>query len=275
MPIVFRKFLWISVGVHIALFLFILLSPGFFNLFPEKKTKITWIKLTKGTGEEPSPSPYKKAKGMPESTIREQKEALKDVTKAKEKARDKTTFESPVKKKQAVETPPVTKKTAEKGGISRKSESDRKMEEALARVQEQLEKREVQIEAAQIEKEGAGQSPYGSMDIQDGETNPALIAYYEAVKKKINQEWITTPKALEEGKQLRTQITVLIDSVGSIIRTEYELKSDDPSFDLSAMRAVERSAPFPPPPEEIKDEALTEGFLIEFNPRTVLGSFSR
>lgn len=272
MPIDFRKFLWISVAVHIASFLFILFSPGFFNLLPERKTKITWIKLTKGTGETPSPSPFKKAKGMPESTIREQKEALKDITKPKEKAKDKTTFESPVQKKQAEETTPVTKKSAEKAGVSRKSESDRRMEEALARVQEQLEKREVQIEAAQIEKEGSGQSPYGSMDIENGETNPVLIAYYEAVKRKINQEWITTPKTLEEGKQLRTQITVLIDSAGNIIRTDYELKSDDPSFDLSAMRAIERAAPFPAPPDEIKDEALTEGFLIEFNPRTVLGA---
>ena len=110
------------------------------------------------------------------------------------------------------------------------------------------------------------------MDIENGETNPVLIAYYEAVKKKINQEWITTPKTLEEGKQFRTQINVLIDSAGNIIQTEYELKSEDPSFDLSAMRAVERAAPFPPPPDEIKNEALTEGFLIEFNPRTVLGA---
>ncbi|MBI2341043.1 MAG: cell envelope integrity protein TolA [Deltaproteobacteria bacterium] len=272
MPLSFRKFLWTSVGVHIALFLFIFLSPNFFSLLPERKTKITWIKLTKGTGETPSPSPFKKAKGMPESTIREQKEALKDITKPKEKAKDKTTFESPVKKKPAEATPPVKAKTAESGGISPKSTTDKRMEEALARVQEQLEKREVQIEAAQIEKEGTGQSPYGSLDIENGETNPVLIAYYVAVKKKINQEWITTPKTLEEGKQLRTQINVLIDAVGYIIRTDYELKSGDPSFDLSAMRAIERAAPFPAPPEEIKGEALTEGFLIEFNPRTVLGA---
>ena len=33
------------------------------------------------------------------------------------------------------------------------------------------------------------------------------------------------------------------------------------------MRAVRGAAPFPTPPASIRKEALTEGFLIEFNPQ--------
>lgn len=274
MPESFRKFLAFSVGFHIVFLLLILYSPSLFDLLPHKKTKITWIKLTKGTGEQPSDAAFKKAKGMPESTLREQKEALKEKAKDK-KGKDKKSLESPVKKKPPVEEY-SQKRASPDGAVQFKSKpgtEERKMEEALARVEQQLEKRKVEIEAAQIEKEGTGQSPYGSLDVTQGETNPVLVAYYEAVKRKINEQWITTPKQVEAGIVLKTQINVMIDSLGKLIEASYETRSGDSSFDLSAMRAVERAAPFPPPPQEIKDETITEGFLIEFNPRNVVGSF--
>ncbi len=270
----FQKFLGYSVGLHVVFLLLILYSPSLFDLLPHKKTKITWVRLTKGTGEQPSDYSFKKAKGMPESTLREQKQALKEKAKDK-KGKDKKSLESPVKKKPPVEEYSQKRVTPE-GGVQFKSKpgtEERKMEEALARVEQQLEKRKVEIEAAQIEKEGTGQSPYGSLDITKGETNPVLVAYYEAVKRKINEQWITTPKQVEGGVVLKTQINVMIDSLGKLIEASFETRSSDSSFDLSAMRAVERAAPFPPPPQEIKDEAITEGFLIEFNPRNVVGSF--
>lgn len=271
MPKVFRKFLWISAAIHLCAFLIILFSPQFSKILPEKKNKVTWVRLTKGTGKEPSLSPFKKSKGMPYSTIREQKDALKEPARDK-KGTDVKSLESTVK---TIETPPPTQqKTSPQGGIdfSRKDSRERTIEDALARVQEQLEKREVEIEAAQIEKEGQGQSPYGSLDIPEGEANPVLAAYFEAVKRKINQEWITTPKQLSEGQTLKTVVNLRIDLNGNIISNMFETQSGDASFDLSAMRAIERAAPFPSPPDEIRAEVLSEGFLIEFNPRSVVGN---
>lgn len=275
MPTAFRKFLWVSIIVHLCSFLILIYSSKLLEFLPHKKTKITWVRLTKGTGENPSDSPFKKAKGMPESTLREQKEALKERARDK-KGADPKSLESPVKKKPLVQEYSEKKRTSPEGGIQFKSKpgtKERTIEDALARVSEQLEKRKVEIEAAQIEKEGTGQSPYGSLDVKNGETNPLLIAYYSAIKRKINEEWITTPKQTEEGEVLKTQINLMIDSQGKIISASFETKSGDTSFDASAMRAVERAAPFPIPPDEIKNEAITEGFLIEFNPRNVVGQF--
>lgn len=264
----FRKFLWISVTIHVAAFLFVLFAPDF--RLPRKDTKITMVRLTKGTGEKPSANPMKKAKGMPESTLREQK-SVREVTKDK-KGSDQKSKPSPVKKKP--QQPQVAKqKTSPAGGVNLnkpKTPEDKTIEDALARVQEQLEQREVKLEAAQVENEGDGQSMQGSLE-QGTEINPALLAYYTEIKRKINEQWITLPKQLAEGQTLKTVINVMIDMAGNVVSAAYESKSGDVSFDLSAMRAVERAAPFPSPPEEIKQEAVSEGFLIEFSPRSVVG----
>lgn len=259
----FRKLLWVSAGIHVLVFLFCYFAPSFH--LPRKDTKITMIKLAKGTGE--STSPLKKAKGMPESTVREQKN-VKEVTKDK-KGADLKSKKSEVKKK--AETPKP--KASPKGGINptpkKKTVEDKTIEDALAKVQEQLQQREVPLEAAQIEKEGTGQSMNGSLE--EGTTlDPALIAYYNELKRRINEQWITLPKE-GEAQALKTTITVVIDGGGNLVSTSYESKSGDAAFDLSAMRAVERAAPFPVPPDAIKQEAVREGFLIEFNPRSVVG----
>lgn len=267
----FRKFLILSGVGHALLFSFILTSPEFFHFFPRKETKVTWIRLSKGTGLDASP--FKKTKEMPFSTIREQKAALKELAKDKT-GKDQKSVQSPLAKKYPLEDL-SEKRTSPDGGVNldqKKAPRERRMDDALARVEEELKKRQVEIEAAQIEKEGKGQSPYGTLDVTDSELNPILIAYYGEVKKRINEQWIVTPKKLEEGQVLRAKISVLISSQGSLISAFYESKSGDPSFDLSAMRAIERAAPFPPPPDLIRDEAVYEGFLIEFSPRSVVGS---
>lgn len=263
-----KKYLQISLGLHIALVIFVLVAPSVVGFLPKPTPKITWVNLTKGTGENPSDASFKKAKNLPDSTIREQKDFLKNPTKDKV-GKDSKSQTSEVKQK----APDSNKQTSPNGGMQFKKEEaerDQAIDDALKKVQEQLQKRQVDIEAAQVTKEGTGQSPEGTIDAK-GETNPVLAAYYQAIKRKINEQWITTPKQLGEGQNPKAQITLLISAEGAVISTSFDQKSGDESFDLSAMRAIERAAPFPPPPEEIKGEALTEGFLIEFNPRNIAG----
>jgi len=267
----FRKFLAVSVVGHILLTTLFVTSPELFHFFPRQETKVTWIKLSKGTGLDLSP--FKKTKDMPFSTIREQKAALKELAKDKT-GNDSKSVKSPLEKKYPLDDM-SQKRASPDGGINleqKKAPRERRIDDAIARVEEELKKRQVEIEAAQIEKEGQGQSPYCSLDVTDSEMNPLLITYYGEIKKRINEQWIVTPKKLEEGQVLRAKINVLISGEGSVISASYESKSGDTSFDLSAMRAIERAAPFPPPPDLIRNEAVFEGFLIEFSPRSVVGS---
>lgn len=270
-----KKYLAISAIVHVVAFGVFLYWGDLFGLFPKKPTKITWVRLSKGTGENPSEHSFVKAKGLPETTISE----LKDPVKGKDKKGKDPKSNLADKKKppsRVEEYRDKNKPKPDTGGVKidpKKNAIDQKTDDALQRINEMMEKRRADIEAAQIKEEGTGQSPDGTLNASNTESDPELIAYYGALKRKINQEWITTPKLFENGASLKTEVNVLIDATGQIINVSFETKSGNVSFDLSAQRAVERAGPFPPPPDKIKDEALTEGFLIEFNPRNVVGTF--
>lgn len=256
-------------ALHILAFIVFLCAPNLTGLFPSRPTKVTWLKLSKGTGENPSPYSYKKAKNLPDSTLREQKKSLKEIAKDK-KGADEKSIKSPVKK-----TPvDSNKRTAQNAGVNPTPQTaqDKAIADALARVQSQMEQRQVDIEAAQIDKEGTGQSPEGTLNSENNVTDPELIAYYNAIKKKIQEQWIATPKTLTEGQVLKAEISLLINDQGNIVETTLATQSGDTSFDLSVMRAIERAAPFPIPPEGIRDEVLKEGFLFGFNPNSVVDS---
>ena len=241
--------------------MFVLFGPGLSNLFPREK-KVTWIKLSKGTGEFNNASPYKKTTNMPKNTLREQKN-IKEKTKDKTGS-DKKSAQGVKKKPQ----PSAQKKKKQTSTPIKKAPEDKAIEDALARVQEELKQRQVDLEAAQVEKEGGGQSPEGSVDVTNGETNPEIVMYVTTLKKKINDEWVTLPKANAEGTSLVTVISFQIDAQGAIVTTQVETQSGDVTFDLLAQRAIERAAPFPSPPDIIREVALSEGFSIEFNTRS-------
>lgn len=264
----FRKLLWISAAAHLVIFLLIVYSPAFSSLFPDSKKGQIVVNITFGTGENPSNSAFKKTKNMPYSTLKEQKKAMKDLTKIK-KGKDTTTFESQNKK--VTKTQP-DQKIASTGGINPKvkTKQEQTIDDALKWAQEQSQKEKLQPEAAQVENEGDGQSPYGSLDNQMGEVDAILAAYVGEIKRKISNEWITMPKEVEVGQSLITKVKVKINETGQIIATILDQRSGDLSFDLSALRAVERASPFPTPPENIKEVAVGEGFLIEFNPQSVV-----
>lgn len=269
MPVL-RKFILYSVGLHLLLVLTLYLLPRFSSLLPEKPHKVTWVKLTKGVDEKPAVTPYKKINDMPFWTIREQKEAL---SKKSVQAKDKKTIDN--KKKKAEST--ASQKKAEAEGATQFTEKKPKREstidQALARMEQQMKQREIALEAPQVPEDGGGQSPDGSLDTNPSDVSAQIAAYGMEIKRRINREWITTPKEVPEGQILMTRISLEIDSDGQIVAVEYAARSGDATFDASAKRAVERASPFPAPPGEIKTEVLREGFLIEFNPRSVVGRF--
>jgi outer membrane biosynthesis protein TonB len=266
----FKKYLLGSTLIHVVTAMIIFFSPVFSFRWKEP-TKVTWIKLSKGDGGTNIKANQKDLKTLPQSTIREQKEAIRELAKSKT-GMDRITKEVPNKKPDTKPKVITQQKTSEKGGINldKKTPVVKKstnIDDALSRIEQQLQQREVETGAAQAKKEATGQSPFGS---DEGSTvDAALISYYNLIKQKINKEWIISKG--EFAGALKTKIVVLIDGSGNIIRTEYEGQSGDISFDESAMRALKRAAPFPTPPVSIRDEAIDEGFLIEFNPRAVTG----
>lgn len=272
MPRRFRTYILLSLFLHLVLFYFMWHAPAF-QFKMDKPYKITWIRLSKGDGGTNLEANLKNSKTLPASTIREQKFA--DMEQAKdEKGSDLKSKRSETQK--TVTQKESQKRTAEDGGVDffKKQRENKipqgktQIDKALARIDQQLTQRQVDLSAAQAKDGDTGQSPWGGH--QGNTVDAALIQYYNAVKRKINREWVVSKSDFTGN--LRAKIVVLIDSSGNIIRSSYKTTSGNGSFDSSAMRAVRRAAPFPTPPESIRNEALAEGFLIEFNPQRVTGS---
>lgn len=268
----------VSLFLHVFLFFLYLLfaTDAFYTstgcgLKPKassKTYKVTWIKLSKGDGGNNKFANFKKTKNLPDSTIREQKHALKKLTNQK-KGQDLRNNND--KTKNSVIEKFSQKRSSDKGGLNIKAKNKTKgqsrIDDALARMSNLIQQRDVNLQAAQTKQGESGQSPWGSSTGSD--VDPLLIQYYNTIKRKINREWILSKG--DFAGTLKAKIVVLIDADGKIVRSSFKKQSGDGSFDTSAMNAVRRAAPFPIPPQSIKDEAITEGFLIEFNPQRVTG----
>lgn len=261
-----KKHFFISLGLHL---LILLVSWLWSNPFAEpdiKDYKVTYIQLSRGDGGDSLKASFKNTKNLPQSTLKEIKNANKENAQGN-KGSDLDTVKGT--KQDSIVNKYHNQNTGGKS-INTTQKSTKQMsavEKALAGIDQKLEQREVQETAAQSDNKNSGQSPDGGL--RGTRTNPELVQYFSALKRKISKEW-NFSKGDFKG-QLVTKILVMIDARGNIISSRYKKKSGDGSFDSSAMRALRQSAPFPVPPSAIKREALTEGFLIEFNPYRVSG----
>ncbi|MCJ7662609.1 MAG: TonB C-terminal domain-containing protein [Desulfobacterales bacterium] len=84
--------------------------------------------------------------------------------------------------------------------------------------------------------------------------------YYSQVWTKIKKEW-TLPEDFSRAN-LETIIIVVIDRAGRIQKSWFEKKSGNVLYDQSAMRAIKKAEPFPPIPEEVRDDT----YGIRFTP---------
>jgi len=274
-PKIIKTLLLISWGFHLSLFGFFYFMPNFFGFIPKKTQGTTVVMLKLGKGLEATDATYVKSKNLPDSTIRQQKDAIKNPSKDK-KGKEKQSVKADVKPKKKDPPKEVSEKQRVKENAAiaptpKKDAKQQEMDDAVARMAELKEKRDVPLEAAQVDKEGQGGSTVGSENAENSNNDPILAAYVEEVIKRINMAWVTTPKTLEDGQSLKTKISLYIDEQGQVMNVSYASKSGDASFDASAMSAVERSSPFPAPPAEIKQK-IAQGFLIGFNPRSVVST---
>jgi TonB family protein len=270
MPQQFKKYLLWSAAMHVIVFVLVWWSPSL-NLIHERPYKVTWIQLSKGDGGTNPLANFKNSKSLPQSSIREQNAAKRQQFKDKE-GTDLASQDS--QNKNTTDQMASQKRTSPDGSINpnatKKTASKDRTADALARIEQQLEQREVDMSAAQAKEGDAGQSPYGSL--HGSNVDPEWIQYYNTIKRKINSQWVIAKGDVSGA--LVAKIVVMIDANGNVMRSRFEAPSGDGSFDESAIRAINKAAPFPTPPAGLRAEVLTEGFLFEFNPSSVTGNFS-
>ena len=256
---------------HAAIILFFLLASWFNFSFGKDDAEITWVELPKGSNFDIGLG-LKKSDTLPRTTIEEQKKIGPAVDAKQSKdvvgtTPDKSASgERASQKKQAESIPvPAKKPKAATNKPSGESAEDRKMKEALAKINSQLAGRSATPTAAQVPANQDGYV-YGTGDkpLKVLPNDPEYLKYQAMVRAKIIQEWIIPPVATSSN--LKCKLGVLMDDLGQVSQVEWIEKSGDASFDTSAVRAVHRASPFPQPPERLKWEAFNEGFLIEFDP---------
>jgi colicin import membrane protein len=229
-----------------------LIVPSFFGKsFHFQQEKIVWVNVPLGSADQVG-TPLKKAQGLPKTTIQEQKQALESPRSGQKKSSMKY-------------TPPQAKKT--QSSPPREGHPASRIDDALSRISKQVATKKAMPEAAQVPDAppggftfGSANGPYVSPD------DPEYVMYQAKIRQRIMNQWILPMKYADGGMGLLCRIIVHINDRGEVVETEWDLKSGNPSFDLSAGRAIEKASPLDVPPERLKYEVYNEGFIVEFKP---------
>ncbi|MCP5468014.1 MAG: cell envelope integrity protein TolA [Deltaproteobacteria bacterium] len=105
---------------------------------------------------------------------------------------------------------------------------------------------------------GGGGGPGSEVGARDS----SYINYIVKVKNLIQRNWVRL--GMESGKVLKAQINIKVDANGNVISKVMIRGSGSTSFDHSIKRAIESSTPLPPPPSSIRQDAMTDGIIIDF-----------
>ncbi len=265
----------VSLLLHLALFASLAIVPGLRLPISEKPMRVTWVELPKGTSEDIDLN-IKKSEGMPKSTIEEQKNA--PIPEQPPKQEPLVATKPPEAQKLAeakkTEVPRPKMEITDKNTKVRRADqppkpaSDRKIQNALAKIDQQLKERTVVPEAAQVKESGGGYK-YGTSDkpLRVSPSDPEYLKYQAMLRYKIMREWIVPATYADAAGRMNAKVEVMINMDGEVVSVQWASASGNASFDQSAVRAVKKASPFPKPPDRLAWEAYNEGFLVEFDPR--------
>ena len=228
----------VSVCTHVA----VLSLLAFLPWFSARKIHVPLYPVTLITQAAPKSTPPKaKAKVTKKPT----KKLVKKVTKKPVRAR-----KPKPKKKVVLKKKPPRKDVVSEKRVQRKTES--RLEELRKKVESE-EKPEVTEKVAEI-------APKPSRAI----INMRLKVYYDLIWRRIKEEWILPGSLLEESEDWETVIVIKVRRDGGILESWYEKKSGSSMYDESAMRAIKKSNPLPPFPQELDEDSLEIG--VRFHP---------
>lgn len=86
--------------------------------------------------------------------------------------------------------------------------------------------------------------------------------YFTTLRAHLSQHW-SIPQWLEQA-DLRAQALVVLDSEGHAIRKQILKSSGNDIFDGHVLDAIEKSSPFPVPPERLKGIMSMRGIVLNF-----------
>ncbi len=95
--------------------------------------------------------------------------------------------------------------------------------------------------------------------------SPLIIqTYSNQVHRKISRNWTMPPGVSTDGS-LSTSVLFKVDANGNVNNVTITKSSGNSVFDSFCKQAIVRSAPLPPPPTELAEEAKNKGVELTFN----------
>jgi len=128
--------------------------------------------------------------------------------------------------------------------------------------------------AANAQGEGNGETGKGNGGSEYGVWDglPGSATYEQQVQAIVQRNWDPFVAGLSEKNPLQCMIRVVIGFDGKISSKQIESSSSNASFDNSAMAALIKSDPLPPPPLELKAYLAHKGIPLRFDSRTKLAN---
>ena len=102
-----------------------------------------------------------------------------------------------------------------------------------------------------------------SEGLSEGEQNALKIAvneYLIEIMDQTKRNW-NLPKYLTD-QDLQAKVEIKIDARGRVLEKKIIERSQNELFDGRVLKAIEQSAPFPPPPESVRD-LLSDGIVFQ------------
>ena len=223
--------------VHLVLFIIILFVPGYIPQTRDVKGIVYEVDLV----------------DVPASLLKEQKTgtAVKEKdTAIPEKDSQAKRISEPQKESIPVS---VTKKSVEKKTTTvKKLSSAELLDNAISKIEKKVTEDVNPLEQAlsKLEKEVGKSDDQGSTG--GWSVNGIAIRIYQMeIETRIKSNW-SYPVAVRNQKDLQTTVTIKVSQDGSILKYEFKKRSSDVIFDESVLKAIEKSNPLPPFPEEYR-----------------------
>jgi TonB family protein len=249
----FKRAVYFSLSAHLVFLLFIVLSPHLPK--PSRKGLVHYIPLNMvvagGGGGGGSGRP---AVGKPAPPVK--KEMLRDLTTPQKiKPESKPTMRYPVEKPKSEPKTKVEKKAA-----ITKPETSPPDTAAQEGTPEGVEGGTGMGTGLRI---GGGEGPGGPGYGPGGLADFPYVWYLNAITDRVSSNWFSSLVDPGVSGSFQTVVYFRIEKSGQVTDVKIEQSSGVTPLDLSAVRAVKASAPFPPLPREYEHDYLGIHLIFE------------
>jgi TonB family protein len=251
----FKRAVYFSLSAHLAFFLFIILSPHLPR--PSRTGLIHYIPLNMvvaGGGGGGGGGTGRPAAGKPAPPTK--KETLRDLT-----TPQKVQPESKPAMRYPVEKPAKEPKTkVEKKAAITKPEPSPQDKAGLSGTAGGTEGGTGMGTGLRI---GGGEGPGGPGYGAGGLANFPYTYYLDIITDRVSSNWFSSLVDPGVSGSFQTVIYFRIEKSGQVSDIKIEQSSGVTPLDLSAVRAIKASAPFPPLPREYEDAYLGIHLIFE------------